>query len=222
MQKKYVAGTFLILLLAAGCQSVRYLQSGNQHSITDPGYSAATNLAYGSVSDIHYAEQLWQSLGAAKMVGPDANTEEPFFGGARPHGMILEIASGDISVNRHTGFVIVKKNYDGEGVSVAAVKHDRSQYLSSITVMYQREAHYDDDNQDWFWVKYKPDGTLFEKIGNGQRTSLAGRLMKAESRENNRGCIYCHSSAGGGDYVFYPSILVPDRRGEKPYSGSIR
>lgn len=208
MHTRYIVGAVLTILLVAGCQS------HNMFNVDTLATQPKTEwLPYGTTSDIDYAARLWQSLSKAKMVGPDAKALEPFYGGARPHGMILELTSGEVSVNDHTGFTVVKKNYNGEGVSEAAVKRNRSQYLSSVTVMYQREAHYDDDNQDWFWVKYQPNGTLFEKGLQGRSVALAGRLMKGETREQNRGCIYCHSSAGGGDYIFYPSISVPKQNG---------
>ena len=164
---------------------------------------------FGTASDIDYANKLWQALIAGKIVGSEARPHEPFFGGAKPHGLILEVIHLIVLVGDHSGFVIVKKNYDGPGASVETVKQDRVRYLDSITVMYRREAGYDNDNQNWFWVKYRPDGTLFAKTLEGQTISLAGRLMKGETPRENRGCIYCHSSAGGGDYVFYPDILVP-------------
>ncbi len=166
----------------------------------------AGDLPFGSADEVAYAGRLWQVMEGARMVGADARELEPFYGGAKPHGMILELVHGDITVDGHTGFVVVKKNYDGEGVSEAAVARDRARFLSSITVMYRREAGYDPENQNWFWVKYKPGGGLFEKDVAGAKVPLAGRIVKGKSQEDSRGCIYCHASAGGGDYIFYPRI----------------
>jgi hypothetical protein len=163
----------------------------------------------GTSADIAYAQKLWNEMSDERLVGRNPKLLEPFFGGAKPHGMILEIAYQNIEVDGHEGFVVVKKNYNGEGVSVEAVKQQRDKFLSSLTIMYQRENGYDEDNQNWFWVKYKPDGSLFSKQVDGQPLSLAGRLIKGATREENRGCIYCHASAGGGDYIFYPNIKKP-------------
>ncbi len=160
-------------------------------------------------SDVQYAQKLWMSMERTKIVGPSAVREKPFFGGAKPHGMILELAYKTIDVGGHRGFVVVKKNYDGSGVTVDRVIADRKKYLASMTVMYRREAGYDEDNQNWFWVKYHPDGSIFQKMINGSKFYLAGRLMKGKTPDENGGCIYCHASAGGGDYVFYPEITVP-------------
>ncbi len=163
-------------------------------------------LPMGSSSDISYAKKLWQVMETAGLVGTNAKPLKPFFGGAKPHGMILEIVSQQLSVEDHTGFIVVKKNYDGDGVTEASVAKDRAKYLSSITIMYQREAGYDLDNQNWFWVKYRPDGDLFSLKINDLSVAMAGRIFKGDTREQNGGCIYCHSSAGGSDYIFYPNI----------------
>jgi hypothetical protein len=61
--------------------------------------------------------------------------------------------------------------------------------------MYQREAGYDADNQNWFWAKYKPDGSLHK---NPKGMQLAGRVAKGKPK----GCISCHKVAPGGDYIF--------------------
>ncbi len=165
--------------------------------------------AFGTPDDVTYAQKLWQQLVSERLTGPSQKPETPFFGGAKPHGMILELAYQLITLDGHTGFVVVKRNYDGEGVTEALVAQDRAKYQSSVTVMFQREAGYDVDNQNWFWVKYYPDGQLFQKETNAGATAMAGRIAKGKVREENRGCIYCHSAAGGGDYIFYPEIKKP-------------
>ena len=166
-------------------------------------------LPMGSPAEVAYAASLWSAMEAARLVGADARELEPFFGGAKPHGMILELAYQDLPVAGHSGFLVVKKNYEGDGVSEQAVKADRGAFLSSITVMYERESGYDEDNQNWFWVKYKPDGSLFTKPVDGRNIALAGRIVKGPTPEDNGGCIYCHRSAGGGDYIFYPQVRIP-------------
>jgi hypothetical protein len=166
----------------------------------------SAQMPMGSTSDVSYAKKLWQVMVNTRLVGPDAKPLKPFFGGAKPHGIILEIVSQQLRVEAHTGFIVVKKNYDGEGVTEASVANNRAKYLSSITIMYQREVGYDLDNQNWFWVKYKPDGSLFTANFKDMPVGMAGRILKGETREQNGGCIYCHSSAGGSDYIFYPNI----------------
>ena len=59
----------------------------------------------------------------------------------------------------------------------------------------EARARHDRDNQDWFWVKYGKGGSI-DKDPKG--TLLAGRVAKGMKR----GCISCHSQAGGDDYLF--------------------
>jgi len=54
--------------------------------------------------------------------------------------------------------------------------------------MYRVEK-YDSDNKDWYWVKYTPEGEA-AMMGD---VKLAGKV---------KGCINCHKSAKGGDYIF--------------------
>jgi hypothetical protein len=64
------------------------------------------------------------------------------------------------------------------------------EYLDAYTVMFQRAEGYDPDHQDWFWAKYTPDGALDTTPEDMQ---MAGRVV---------GCIECHATAPGDDYVF--------------------
>jgi len=165
--------------------------------------------SFGTNEDINYAETIWSAMEVERLVGENVVKLKPFFGGAKPHGMVLELVYKNIRVNNHDGFIVVKKNYDGKGVTVESVKNNRAKYLSSITVMYQRESGYDKDNRNWFWAKYAPDGGLFQKKINGKAIQMAGRIWKGQTIDQNKGCLYCHRSAGGGDYIFYPEIKIP-------------
>ena len=168
----------------------------------------------GTVEDVHYATRLWDAMVRDQLEGESRKNNAPFFGGAKPHGEILELSYQNLTLGAHTGFIVVKRNYGKAGesgvrgvVTVERVSEDRTRYLDSITVMFQREAGFDEDHQNWFWVKYKPDGALFTKKVEGRLTALAGRLLKSRQGADNSGCIYCHSSAGGGDYIFYSEII---------------
>jgi hypothetical protein len=187
----------LFFILLASCVT---------REIPDAGENAPS---FGTAEDVIYAEKIWRVMEDDRLVGDKGRELEPFFGGAKPHGMILELVYRNIQVNSHDGLIVVKKNYDGIGVTVESVKGNRSKYLSSITIMYQRESGYDNDNQDWFWAKYNPDGSLFSKKFDARVVQMAGRIWKGETFEQNRGCLYCHRSAGGGDYIFYPEIKNP-------------
>ncbi|WP_041279673.1 cytochrome P460 family protein [Desulfobacula toluolica] len=149
---------------------------------------------FGSEYDVAYSNALWKVLEKEKLVGPDQIRALPYEG-MEPHGVILEQLSTNVTVNGHTGIVYVKANYMGDGMTRSKVVNDPDQYLVAVTVMFKREKGYDPDNQDWFWVKYKSDGSLF---ANPKGVMLAGRVAKGM----NTGCIACHTGADGGDYLF--------------------
>lgn len=182
----------LTLALVAGCQSMG-----------QPMARGMGMIPMGSKQDIADADQLWTALKQAKLVGTNAKKATPYKG-QPPHGKILEILSGDISVDGYVGFAIVKRNYGGPGVSTKSVGKNRNNYLKAITVMYKRESGYDDDNKNWFWAKYKPNGDLHVKPKMGMKIALAGRVAKGKPE----GCISCHMGAPGGDYVFSNKISI--------------
>ena len=149
---------------------------------------------FGDQASIAYAAKLWQALSEARLVGDDAFMSTPYEG-THPHGAVLDTIDGTLSVDGHTGEVIVKRNYGGEGVSKEKVANDPRRWLGAVTVMFRREAGYDPDNKNWFWAKYLPDGGL-DTNEAGMR--LAGRVAKGKPQ----GCIACHTGAPGGDMVF--------------------
>lgn len=176
------------LITLAGCTS----STGGKDAMADS--SKMMNMPFSGPDSVAYSEKLWAALGAAKLVGDPASNNPPYKG-VHPHGAVLTNNTSTVSVDGHSGKVIVKKNYGGEGVSIEAVKADPAKYLKAVTVMYKREAGYDSDNQDWFWVKYKPNGELHV---NDKGMQLAGRVAKGKPA----GCISCHQAAPGGDYQF--------------------
>jgi len=62
--------------------------------------------------------------------------------------------------------IIVKENYNISGADTT---------LTFLTVMLKKNG-YDADNNDWFWVKYNPDGSI----------AVSGKVP---------GCIGCHGGA---------------------------
>lgn len=55
--------------------------------------------------------------------------------------------------------------------------------------MYRASRDFAPDHKNWYWAKYRPDGSLFEMDG----MKVTGKV---------EGCIKCHLSAGGNDYLF--------------------
>ena len=164
----------LVMVGAASCSSTK--QTGKM--MKPP---------FGQPADVAYAKMLWRNLNE---VGLNRAPATLYVGGP-PHGKVREVLESKINGKR----VIVKRNYRGKGITVKSVARNRAKYLKSITVMAKRDTGYDAANNDWFWVKYKPDGTLFT---NPKGMKLAGRVAKGM----NKGCIACHKSASGNDLVF--------------------
>ncbi|HSM41885.1 MAG TPA: hypothetical protein VK862_14120 [Afifellaceae bacterium] len=157
--------------------------------------SANSQMApFGGDEDVAYSKQLWTVLADAKLVGEGAIRTKPYEG-TEPHGFVLETLYSTVTVNGHTGTVIVKRNYGPEGVSPEEIANDPSRTPAAVTVMFFREQGYDPDNKDIYWVKYLADGSLDK---NPKGMQLAGRVAKGA----DAGCIACHSAAEGGDYEF--------------------
>lgn len=178
MMKKYVA-----MLALAGAMALPL------------STAVAQDMApFGSDHDVEYAALIWDLMNAQNLAGENAMYTQPYEG-TDPHGMMLETFYSSGTINGHTGDLIVKRNYGPVGVSIEEVQLEPEKHLGAVTVMFRREAGFDADNQDWFWVKFLPDGTL-DKNANGM--ALAGKVAKGM----DEGCIACHTGAGGEDYVF--------------------
>ena len=179
-----IVGLIVLTLLSLAVSPVRG-QYGNR---TPPP-------PYGGDDDVISAKRLWNALANEHLVGSKAIHSTPYLG-VHPHGAVLETLDAEVNVSGHKGMVIIKRNYGGSGASKGNVATKPEQYLQAITVMFKRERGYDPDNKDWFWVKYTPSGEI---IKDAQGRALAGRVAKDSKTE---GCIACHHSAPGADYVF--------------------
>ena len=156
---------------------------------------------FGGRKDVNYAKDLWEAMTEANLTGDNAVYSRPYEGND-PHGIVLDTVYSSVTVDGHDGTVIVKRNYGPAGISIDEVASDPPKHLEAITVMFKREAGYDDENQDWFWVKYLPDGALDK---NPAGAALAGRIGKGAAA----GCIACHTAADGDDYEFHRNHNVP-------------
>lgn len=125
--------------------------------------------------------------------------KEEFYPGKEPHGALLTtyvtddalsaIESGTgtsdgSAVTLPDGSIIVKENYLPDKTLVA------------YTVMY-KEAGYDPEHNDWFWVRYLPNGTI----------TAEGKV---------KGCIDCHSQPKVefnnqiNDYIFTSKLQIEE------------
>ena len=171
-----------VVVLVASCTTTGNKKSGGQMTS-----EKTMRPPFGNAEDIDYAKQLWAKMEAKDLNSIPAN----LYVGGPPHGSVREVLEAVIDGKR----VIVKRNFGGEGVSVESVGQNRAAFLKAVTVMAKREAGYDPENGDWFWVKYKPNGNLHT---NAKGMKLAGRVAKGM----DKGCIACHQSASGNDLVF--------------------
>lgn len=151
--------------------------------------TAAVAQEFGGQDDQDYAAQLWQDMQDGNLAGDGAVQAFPY-PGTDPHGMLLETFYTDATVDGHTGTLVVKRNYGPEGVTVDQVLGSPSDHLAAVTIMFRRGEDYAPEAGNWFWAKYLPDGSL-DQTPDG--TPIAGQAQ---------GCISCHSSAEGEDYLF--------------------
>lgn len=138
--------------------------------------------------DAAYAAALWDEISHVSLVGPHAIGAVPYAREGQAHAATLVTLQGIVTVGDHTGVAIVKRGYTDDATRGGIIS-DPNANLAAITVMYQREAGYDSDNNDWFWAMYTPAGEI----------AMMGDMPAAGRPE---GCIGCHANAPGDDYVF--------------------
>ncbi len=120
----------------------------------------------------------------------------PVYKGASPHGAYLRMFSSYVTVGGVARPIVVKENFGGPDVTAETATAKPDEWLRAVTIMLQREAGYDDDNDNWFWVEFAPDGSV---MSNPKGMKLSGRVAKGMPA----GCISCHLSADDGDYLFF-------------------
>ncbi len=148
-------------------------------------------MPFGGEKDVAFAKALWTA-----MDGYDGwIMQSEIMPGKSPHGAFVRLYYNIITIDGMAYHVVVKDNYGGEGVTLEMVKASPGDHLMAVTPMVQREVGYDPDNNDWYWVKYGPDGVV---AGNDMKVAMAGRVAKGMPM----GCIACHAKAGDGDYLF--------------------
>lgn len=140
--------------------------------------------AFGGEKDIEYSKYLWQKLEDGKFNSTASN----LYLGPPPHGGVREVLEGKIDGKR----VLLKRNYGGAGISIEKVEANRDLYLKAITVMIKKDG-FNPKNGDWFWAKFKADGTLDK---TPKKQAIVGKFP---------GCIGCHQAAKKTDFVFVHS-----------------
>jgi hypothetical protein len=181
--KHVVVGCLVMALAAFACAPSEQASEDVAAKETAPMKESP----FGGAADMAYAKRLWNQMEEMGF----SSTPGVLQPGQSPHGSVIEIVEGTIGGKQ----VIAKRNYAGEDISVEDVEGDRAQYLAAVTVMAKREAGYDPENGDWFWVKYQPDGAI-DTTAEGM--GLAGRVAKGMES----GCIACHKKSAAPDMVF--------------------
>ena len=130
---------------------------------------------FGDEDSVAYAEQLWEQMLEANLVGEDA-IRSYAYQGTEPHGVVLEQVETTMTVDGHEGILIVKNNYMADGLTVDDVLNaERKEHLDATTIMFKREAGYAPDSGDWFWAKYLPGGEELDRALND--LEMAGRVQ---------------------------------------------
>jgi hypothetical protein len=148
-------------------------------------------MPFGGAADVAFGKALWTAMDGYQ----DWLMQSDVLVGGSPHGMFVRLYYSIVTVDGVPYHVIVKDNFGGMDVTLDMVTENPADYLMAVTVMVQREAGYDPDNNDWYWVKYDGMGAVGK---NDMDMFLAGRVAKGMPM----GCIACHVNAKDGDYLF--------------------
>jgi hypothetical protein len=170
------AGTLLtgIVLSQLGETSQATAQSGVRSSVIAQGCP-------------NFEDRFWRWLQAAqyKNWAPEPGKSGDIYKGQSPHGAFLKVYMNRTAAGRPQelphGSILVKENYGKD-----------KKTLMAVTVMYRNKG-YDKDHNDWYWVKYNPDGTVAKTPPEKGSKPIAGRFPS---------CIACHEGADGNDYTF--------------------
>ncbi len=105
--------------------------------------------------------------------------------GQSPHGKLVKTylnrtAAGNSGRLPH-GSIIIKENLGPDGKT-----------LMAVTVMYKAKG-YNPEGNDWYWVKYNPDGSVARTPAEKGSRPISGKFAS---------CIECHSGADGNDFSF--------------------
>ena len=158
-----------------------------------------------SNKDASFEDQFWKYIvgNNYKNWSPGFSPSAGFYKGANPHGAYLKMyinrtAAGNID-DLALGSVVILENYLAD------------QSLKTISVMY-RTAGFNPDGNDWYWIEYRPDGSVVPSPANADvnNNSNEGMIRNVSLTVSPKrmvigktsNCIGCHQSAAGDDFVF--------------------
>lgn len=102
---------------------------------------------------------------------------QAIYPGTEPHGAFLTTYVTDEAFSAIDG----KKGSIPEGSIIVKENYMPDKSLAAVTVMYKVKG-FDPAHNDWFWLKYAPDGTIDE----------SGKV---------EGCYNCHGIRQANDYI---------------------
>ena len=108
--------------------------------------------------------------------------KQALYPGTEPHGMLLTTYVTDGAFSAIDG----KKGSIPDGSIIVKENYMPDETLAAVTVMYKVKG-FDPDHNDWFWLKYAPDGTI----------EVSGRVQD---------CYSCHGAQQDNDYIFTSSL----------------
>ena len=191
MKKVCLAAAVMVTISA-----VLYQLGGHSPAVAGEGQRVSSGTAVQPVAyqaDESFETRFWNWLQESKYKNwaPVPGKSGDAYPGKSPHGAFLKMylnrtAAGNLSSLPY-GSILVKENYG----------KDRKT-LMAVTVMYRTKG-YDSKHNDWYWVKYAPDGSV-AKVPNMPKfpkkmwgMPIAGRFPS---------CIMCHDGADGKDFAF--------------------
>jgi len=166
-------------------------QDGESTGAAESGSGGAVDPGWGSEDDADAAMQWWTEVDGANLGWQTAAQWERYPGteelqvGAEPHGARQNLWHTTDPAEGQVGYTVLKENYPPEG---------EGDDLAAVTIAIKRAPGYDPDNEDWFWARYNPDGSLF-LIGESP-------AVGAVEPEPGAGCRGCHRGAADSDYLF--------------------
>ncbi len=181
MRKSLVIGAFALL----GAISTLWIA---QSVSAQSGFRGPTVRTQRRLSPEEFRTALWKFIADGK-TGYKSWTSWPgrngIYEGKSPHGAFLKMYANRTAAfspkELPHGSVIVKENYGPD-----------KETLMAVTVMY-RSRGYDPKHNDWYWIKYLPDGKVATTPPEKGAKPIAGKFPS---------CIECHSSAAGNDFAF--------------------
>ena len=200
-----VVGAACVVMLGAGFFAMPMANAQSGSKVQD---GSGSSVQQGSGSSTQQQESATQQGSATKQPGTDgqksfeekmwsyiqtarydqwapAGDKGDFRESSRPHGAFVKtymnrVAAGNSAELPH-GSIIIKENFSPE------------KKLMAVTLMH-RSKGYNPDANDWYWIKYNPDGTTAMMDTPKGKMKIAGKA---------KGCIECHSGADGDDYTFF-------------------